>query len=643
MDRVVNALILPGSAAECKSNAMPFPRGSQEATVLPVGRISAVFMAGVLLLAIPVAGQARLGELSTSMSGTVAPGYSATFGNQTPSTHSWALGGSGNLTGSYHSPNFLSFDLGYYLNQSRANSNFQSISNASGLDASTSIFGGSHFPGSISFSKAYNSDGNFAIPGVADYVTHGNSDTVGINWSENLPDAPSFSAGFQAGSSQYSVYGANDQGKNRFHSINLHSGYRLVGFTFGGFYSNGASQSDIPQVITGGGISRTHTTDGSYGFNLAHILPLRGSISAGFNRSNWNSNYLGFQSNGTVDLISAAASVHPVNRFSLSGSASYSDNLSGQIIQQVVTSGAAVITPASSQTSSSLDLLGSAGYTPSDNMQATVSIERRSQTFLGADYGVTSYGGSWTYVHKLFAGNLNSSVSATANRADKNGQDSLGFSAAESYATRIAGWNLSGSFNYAQNVQTLLVTYMNSFYNYSGSARHNWGRMFLGLSDSAAHTAITDQPDTSNGSQSYSTTLGFGSILTGSGSYSHATGQALVTGSGLVVPPVPPPVVPPTLLSLFGGTSYSFSASSTPTKHLIFNASWARSHSNTAAGDVFSANQNEQFTTLLQYQYRKLNFTSGYARLEQGFSGSGSPPQTVSSYFIGASRWFKFF
>jgi hypothetical protein len=611
--------------------------------VLPVGRISAGFLAGVLLLAMPVAGQARLGELSTSMSGTVAPGYSATFGNQTASTHSWALGGSGNLTGSYHSPNFLSFNLGYYLNQSRANSNFQSISNASGFDASTSIFGGSHFPGSINFSKAYNSDGNFAIPGVANYVTHGNSDAVGINWSENLPDAPSISAGFQAGSSQYSVYGANDQGNNHFHSVNLHSGYRLAGYTFGGFYSKGTSQADIPQVVTGGGASHTNTTDGAYGFNASHILPLHGSISGGLNRSNWNSDYLGFQSSGTVDLITALASVHPLRRFSLSASASYSDNLSGQIIQQVVTSGAALTGPASSQSSNSLDLLGSAGYAPSDNMQATVSVERRSQTFLGIDYSVTSYGGSWTYAHKLFSGNLNSSVSATANRADQNGQDSLGFSAAENYATRIAGWNLSGSFNYAQNVQTLLVTYMNSFYNYSGSARHSWGRMFLGLSASAAHTAITDQPGTADGSQGYSATLGFGSILSGSGSYSHATGQALVTGSGLVVSPVPSPVVPPTLLSLFGGTSYSFSASSTPTKHLIFNASWARSNSNTATGDLFSANQNEQFNTLLQYQYRKLNFTSGYARLEQGFSGSGAPPQTVSSYFIGASRWFKFF
>ena len=70
-------------------------------------------------------------------------------------------------------------------------------------------------------------------------MTHGNSDTFGINWSENLPDAPSFSAGFQMGTSQYSVYGTNDEGNNAFHSLNLHSGYQLAGFNMGAYYSTG--------------------------------------------------------------------------------------------------------------------------------------------------------------------------------------------------------------------------------------------------------------------------------------------------------------------------------------------------------------------------------------------------------------------
>jgi hypothetical protein len=77
-------------------------------------------------------------------------------------------------------------------------------------------------------------------------------------------------------------------------------------------------------------------------------------------------------------------------------------------------------------------------------------------------------------------------------------------------------------------------------------------------------------------------------------------------------------------------------------------ASWSRSFSNTANTDISgnlisSSNHNGQFNTLVQYQLRKLSVNAGYARLEQGFSGSPLPAQTVSSYFMGASRWFKFF
>ncbi len=188
-------------------------------------RVACLLQAGLLLLVSPLAAQMQLGETSSRANGTVSTGYTATTGNLTGSTHSWTVGGAATLAGSYYSPNFLSFNISPYLNQSRANSNFQSISNASGVDIGTNIFSGSKFPGSLNYSKAYDSQGNYAVPGIANYVTHGNSDTFGVSWSENIPDAPSLSAGFQLGSSQYSIYGTNYKGNNTFHSLNLHSGY----------------------------------------------------------------------------------------------------------------------------------------------------------------------------------------------------------------------------------------------------------------------------------------------------------------------------------------------------------------------------------------------------------------------------------
>jgi hypothetical protein len=606
-------------------------------------RVASLAQAGLLLMALPVVAQVKFGETSTDLNGTISSGYTATYGNMTASTHGWTVGGAATLSGSFYNPNFMSFTVSPYLNQSRANSNFQSISDASGVNASANIFGGSKFPGSITYSRAYNSDGNYSVPGLANFVTHGNSDTFGVNWSENLPDVPSFSAGFQLGKSSYSVYGTNNQGDNAFHSLNLNSGYRFAGFNMGAYYTKGGGHSVFPQLVAGQQTTETHSDNDAYGFNATHQLPLQGSFSASINRSDWNSNYLGFNSNGNIDTINSLAAVHPTPKLSLSASLNYSDNLSGQLIQSVVSAGGFIPGLNSNESSNSLDVLGVATYTPATNLQTSAFAERRTQSFLGQAYGVSSYGGSATYAHALLNGTFNSALSVTANSADKNGEDTLGFSTNENYSNQVLGWHITGSFGYAQNAQTLLVTYMNSFYNFSGNVRRNWGPFNMSLGAGGARTALTQQAGTANSSQTYNATMGYRAWLTANGSFSKSDGQALVTGAGLVPVPVPSPILPSNLVSLFGGESYSFGLSSIPVKRLIIGAAYAKSTSNTSSYGITSDNRNNQFNSLIQYQYRKLYFTSGYARLEQGFSGSGTKPQVISSYYMGVSRWFNFF
>jgi len=585
----------------------------------------------------------RLGETSSNLNGTINSGYAADFSNITGSDHSWVVGGTANLAGSFHNSNFLSYDISPYLNQSRANSNFQSISSASGVNVMSTIFGGSHFPGSMNYSKAYNSEGNYAVPGLANFITHGNNDTFGINWNENIPDAPSFAAGYQFGSGQYSVYGTNNDGNNSFHSLNLHSGYRVAGFTMGAYYSLGGGHSLIPQIVSGQPNAETHSDNSASGFNVTHLLPLQGSASAAFNRSTWNTDYEGFKTNGSIDIINALAAIHPGRSLSVSGTINYSDNLSGQLVQAIVSAGGVIPGVNSNQSSNSLDLTAVASYTPLANLQTSASVERRSQSFLGTTYGVTSYGGSASFAHRFHNSTFNASATVTANKADQTGEDTIGFSTNGNYSSEILGWNVTSSFGYAQNVQTLLVTYMNSFYNYSGNARRRWGKFSMGLGAGGARTALTEQSGTSNSSQSYNASMGYGALFTATGAYSKASGQALVTGAGLVPVPVPPPVVPSNLVSLYGGDSYSFGLSSSPAKRLVLTAAYAKSISNTTNQSASSSNQNTQFNSLVQYQFRKLGFNSGYSRLQQGFSGSGTRPEVISSYYFGVSRWFNFF
>ena len=56
-----------------------------------------------------------------------------------------------------------------------------------------------------------------------------------------------------------------------------------------------------------------------------------------------------------------------------------------------------------------------------------------------------------------------------------------------------------------------------------------------------------------------------------------------------------------------------------------------------------SQNTTAQLNTMLQYKVRQLWITGGYLRLQQGFSITGQPAASYSSFFMGITRWFKFF
>ncbi len=128
-------------------------------------RNTALTLAGALLLILPAQAQLKLGESSNNLNGTLSAGYNADYGNLIPSDHSLSFGGTGTLSGFYYNPNFLSYTISPYVNQARDNSSFQSISDASGVNVSTSIFAGSKFPGSITYSKSVQQRRQLCDPG----------------------------------------------------------------------------------------------------------------------------------------------------------------------------------------------------------------------------------------------------------------------------------------------------------------------------------------------------------------------------------------------------------------------------------------------------------------------------------------------
>lgn len=602
-----------------------------------------ILVAGVLLATAPARGQVQTGDFSMKASGILSAGYSAGYGDVMQSSHNLNAGGNGTLSGSYYDPNFLSFSFSPYYNQSRANSTFQSISAASGFTFSSGIFSGSHFPGSLSFAKSYNSEGSFGVPGLADYTTRGNSTTFGVSWSELLPDLPTLTASYQHNSDEYSIFGTNDNGKSGSQSFGLRSTYRIEGFNLGAYFSDGSSHATIPQVLESGQLIETANTDTlAYGFNASHALPLRGTISTSLNRSQIDDNFEGYRFSGTIDTISTSAGFQPTNKLHFAMGADYSDNLAGVLYLQSGLAGAAPISQPQ-QSSHAFDLSGSVSYLLKPNLQSQAYADRRVQTYLGESFGANAYGGGLSYSRGLFGGNFSGSLFLTDNTVDHMDSNTLGFNASSSYSHRIHDWFVAGSFTYAQNVQTLLITYMASYYHYSANVRRRVGKEFTWTASAAfSHSGLTTQAGTRSSSQSYATGIGYGHWITLNGNYSSSDGSAVQVPGGLAPTPLPP-VIAPGLLILYRGTSYGFGFGSSPVSRLTIGAGFARGYSNTFAADVGSSNSNTTVNAVFHYRFRKMELNGGYSRLVQGFSASGLPPAMVSSYYFGVSRWFNFF
>ena len=607
----------------------------------------------LLLLALSAAAQVQVGDnLDLNLNGLMSAGYNGVYGNQINSSHGLTVGGNGTLSGSYYDPNFLNFNFSPYYNQSRQNSNARSIFNNGGFDFTSNLFSGSHFPGSVGFSKSWNSEGILNLPALQNYTTRSSGQGFNIGWGAFVPDWPSLTATFSDGHGDYDVPGSNLHGNNTYHNLALRSGYMIAGFNLSAGYNIGNSESNIPEVFGPQIVQHVHSDNDSITFSASHLLPMHGSFGSSFNRSYIHSNYLGSGYHGTVDTLNANAGVNPNQKLNFSLGMSYTDSLTGSLYQSLLpgANGSAASTVngvyTSKLSSNAFSITGITNYVVGHGLQVEADAQRRQQTYLGSSYGENTFGGGITYSTGVLGGFLSASANATDTNADYTNGHSVGFSTNLAFTRAIQQWNVSGDFTYAQNVQAYLITYTNSFYVYTGNVRRRLlnGRMVWSASAAGSRSALSAQPHTGNSSQSYSTSLGL-HHYTFAGSYAKSDGFGLLGLGGLnpLLPGVPPGVIPPEWVLLYGGHSYSFSLGASPVRRMSIGGSFSKARSNTSTGGIASWNDNEQINGNLNYQLRKLTFTAGYGRLIQGFSSSGLPAANVNSFFVGFSRSFNFF
>ena len=600
----------------------------------------------VLAMAMPAQAQLQVGDrVSMNLNGNVSFGYTGDFSNVAGSDHSLSPSGNADLSGSYYSPSFLSFDVQPFYNQSRVNSNSQSVFQSTGVTGSASIFSGSHFPGSVSYTKTYNNQGTFAVPGVGDFTTRGNNGNLAVGWGIHLPDFPNVSFQFADGDNNSSVFGTDSDATFHSRTLGVVVSDNVAGFNLNGGYHHNTVHALTPEFLVGTGPLTSDSTSNSFDLGVQHKLPLHGSFSIAGSRSNVDTNSSGDHYDATIDTASSGVGFTPVTNLNVGVNATYTNNLEGSLYQSVITSGGVVPAALLDYSTHSLDFNAQASYTlPAQHLTFIANADRREQTLLGDSASSNSLDEMVTYGNEFLKGFVNATVGLSQTSVDFVDQTtSRGFLGNLSYTRKLQGWNLTGAVNYSHNTQTLLIGYTSSGHGYSaGIGRKLSTYSYFSINASGTKSTFSSSGGADNFSQGYSASLTL-KHFSASGSYSKADGTSILTPTGLTPISSPIPGTIPFEAIVFNGKSYSFGASTTPIRGLVLSGTYSRADSNTFAPTATSDNKTEQWNTMLQYRIRKLWITGGYLKLRQGFSITGMPPSSDSSFFVGITRWFNFF
>jgi hypothetical protein len=605
-------------------------------------------LVGILLLTLPSAAQLEVGDTALSLSGDIGFNYNGTM-NQGASGHNLGLSGDGNLVGSYYNPNFLNFNVRPFYDRAQSNSVFGAVTNSSGVSSGLNLFSGSHFPGSFSYNKVVNGTGVFGVPGSSvGLASNGNNQGFAVNWSELLPDWPTLMATYAISSSSESIYGTQQESKQTDHDFLLQSTYKLAGFRIAGGYNHRNVNGTFSELLEGiPAPVNTDTSTNNYQVNASHSFPMSGAFSVSYSRTGYD---YGFHdgssaaSSGASDTLNGNLNFRPITKLSVGFNAAYNDSLLGGLPGQITTAGTSV--RAGSPGTFRSFLVGSdANYQLRTNLGIHVTVNHSQQVFLGQSYGATQFAGSVNYLlqHSLLKG-LSFSVGAV-DSATKEGNTGLGFVGNLNYNRKFSGWDVDTNFSYSQNVQTLVLVYTSSSMGWVANLRRRVGtRSYFMAGYGGSHSGLTAVAGSSSSAQRVSSSFTY-RRYSANAFYSTSTGTAAFTPTGLVAlpPNVPPSALPPGSVIVFDSKAYGFNASASPLRRLIVSAGYAQSKGDTIDPLLHTFTTTNLINGVAQYKLRKIYVNAGYTHLRQSVGAASTSPVTVTSYYIGISRWFNFF
>ena len=600
---------------------------------------------GGWLLAMAVFGTAVQAQLSVgdnaqmTLNGYLGMGYSGNYGENGVSGHGLFGTGTGQLSGYYYNPNFLSFNVRPFYDRNQDNSSFASVLSETGVDASTNLFSGSHFPGSISFSKAFTKGTQYGIPGSAGLSSDNSTRIFSVSWSELLPSLPTLTATFSDNASSSTIQGIPGKADSASRNLSLISNYKIDGWGLNGFVNHQNVRVKLPEFLSPTNAS-SNSSGTSYGVSANHALPLSGMFAAGFNRTDYSNGTGSYHNNGSTETADSMVSFKPTQRFSINGQVRYTSNLIGALQQSLPGGGPPL--PTNEQGSHGV-LLGSYGtYNLGRGFILVGYATRQMETFQGTQMTSTQAGGTLTYSYARPLFGLLYFSFGMVNNATNNGGGSLGFVGNVSLKKRISGWEVDSDFSYAQNVQTIIASYTTSNYSYGGALRRRFGtNSYWSGSYRGLQSGLTQFAGYGNRSDSFMTIFRRGRYGV-SGSYAQSHGTALLSTGGTLTPTQLAPLLNPDQ-TIYDGKVYGAGLNVIPMRKMLINANWYRTHSDTLTSQTFSNNNSQRLYAQMQYNLRKLSFRAGYWRMYQSISVGGRPPQTDNTYYFNISRWFDIF
>src|ERR1700757_1017407 len=605
-------------------------------------------LAGLVLLALPCAAQMQVGDnLNMNLSGNVVFTYAGTD-NQNQSGHSMGFSGNGNLTGSYYSPNFLNFNIDPFYNRAQGNSVYGNLTNTTGVTSNANLFSGSHFPGTVSYNKLFNGTSQFGVPGSdIGLAQHTNTQGYGIGWSALIPDWPTLTANYSVNSNSNSILGLQGKNDETDHTLNLLSAYKWDGFRMTGQFLHRNVDANFSEFLDNAAPVRTNSSSNSIGATVQHALPLAGSFGVSWNHLTYDYAYkdsYSAKNSGGSTTVNGNASFHPTNKLGVSFNANYNDSLLGSVPEPILNNGTVV--NMGSLGSFRSEMVGTDVYYQFlKNLGVHADVTHEHQSFLGQSYSATQFFGSanFNFDRTLLKGlSFSMGVVDTAQQTANTG---LGFVGTVNYTRKFSGWDVSGNFSYAQNVQTVMLVYTTSSYSYLGSVRRRLSdRTYFMAGYSGAHSGITaNSGTTSSAERVWTTFMHHGYTL--NAYYNKSNGEAILTANGLVPVPgnLPPPALGSSQFTSYDSKGWGFNAGATPIRRLTISAGYSKSNGHTIDPFLTTATNTELINAVMQYRLRKIFLNAGYTRLNQTVGAAGTQPIMITSYFIGFSRWFNFF